>query len=255
MRIPSGQPGPKFYAGWPHSPHTFHCAPQLPSEFFLGGQTVYFPSEVFVHRSLIIVLEPGNSDVAHVCFAHQKKEVLGGHGKATTISYEEMAQDNCKFTLEIYILNNILYMWLSTLISTIQRRRHEMGDSLWYCDHINRAVHSHFKYQCSPLPLPTRMISWYYINIVKATVPCYSNSLNFNMIYGSVNRGGWKPCTEASMWASYLKEQLCACVCVCVTEENIPRKERYKCNIDFLFHSKKRKIKNESKHGIPMILS
>lgn len=44
---------------------------------------VYFPSEVFVHRSLIIVLEPGNSDVAHVCFAHQKKEVFdwGGGGE------------------------------------------------------------------------------------------------------------------------------------------------------------------------------
>lgn len=45
--------------------------------------------------------------------------------------------------------------------------------------------------------LPTWMISWYYINIVKATVPCYSNSLNFNMIYGSVNRGGWNPCIKA----------------------------------------------------------
>lgn len=45
--------------------------------------------------------------------------------------------------------------------------------------------------------LSTWMISWYHINIVRATVPCYSNSLNFNMIYGSVNRKGWKLCTEA----------------------------------------------------------
>lgn len=39
-------------------------------------------------------------------------------------------------------------------------------------------------------PLSTWMTSWYYINIVKVIVPCYSNSLNFNMIYGSVNRKG-----------------------------------------------------------------
>ena len=45
--------------------------------------------------------------------------------------------------------------------------------------------------------LPTWMISWYYINIVKATVPCYSNSLNSNMLYGSVHRGGWHPCIKA----------------------------------------------------------
>lgn len=52
---------------------------------------VYFPSEVCVHRSLIIVSEPGNSDVAHVCFAHPRKEVFDG-GKEEKQSPFQMKQ-------------------------------------------------------------------------------------------------------------------------------------------------------------------
>lgn len=46
---------------------------------------VYFLSEVFVLRSLIIVLQPGNSEVAPGCLAHKKKEAFDGGGGATAI--------------------------------------------------------------------------------------------------------------------------------------------------------------------------
>lgn len=41
--------------------------------------------EFFAHRSLIIVLQPGTSDVPYMGFAHKKKELFRGK-KATTIS-------------------------------------------------------------------------------------------------------------------------------------------------------------------------
>lgn len=47
------------------------------------------------------------------CVLHiRKRKCLtgAGGGGATAISYEEMAHENWKFTLEIYILNNILYV-------------------------------------------------------------------------------------------------------------------------------------------------
>lgn len=71
--------------------------------------------------------------------------------RVTATECEEMADAKCKFTAEIYILKTLLYAWLSTLTATIQRGQHEVGDSLRYCRHINGAVRSHFKYQCSPL--------------------------------------------------------------------------------------------------------
>lgn len=56
-----------------------HAAPCIcrPSPITLQRSMVYFLSELFVHRSFIILIQRGNSDVPCVRFALTKKALFG----------------------------------------------------------------------------------------------------------------------------------------------------------------------------------
>ena len=109
MQIPSGRPGFAFYSGWLYSPRSFHCTLLLPLELFFRGQMAYFLSWYLPHRSLITVIQPGNSDVPHMCFVHKKNELFGVGGSNCHLI---LRNGKCKFTVEIYIFKkNIPYTW------------------------------------------------------------------------------------------------------------------------------------------------
>lgn len=195
VQILSGWEAFEIYSVGRHSPCAFHCTLLLPYELFFRGQIIYFLSRYLPHRSLTTVLQLSTLVFLTCVLYIGKMNRLGWRGSNC---YLILRNGKCK----IYHGNTHFKrpsIHVSDWIHLFQQYKGCGMKWVTLCDTAATLTGP-----CLPISsisahpsLPTWMISWYYINTVKATVPCYSNSLNFNMIYGSVNRGGWNPCIKA----------------------------------------------------------